>query len=127
VELSHLLVESAVVRGKGLGAYAKAAIADGNPNPIKRSFVGGVAGHAVVPGRPLDCFGVGYFFYDFSDELQDAVAPVGSFKDEQGIEADGVYVPVPWLRLSANLQRVNPANGANPAVWLGGVRARLEF
>jgi len=127
VELSHLLVESAVVRGKGLGAYAKAAIADGNPNPIKRSFVGGVAGHAVVPGRPLDCLGVGYFFYDFSDELQDAVAPVGSFKDEQGIEADGVYVPVPWLRLSANLQRVNPANGANPAVWLGGVRARLEF
>jgi porin len=125
--LSHLLVESAVVRGKGLGAYAKAAIADGNPNPIKRSFVGGIAGHAVVPGRPLDYFGVGYFYYDFSDELQDAAVPVGSFKDEQGIEAYYTFVPAPWLRLSANLQRVDPANGAKPAVWLGGVRARVEF
>ncbi|MBN8509515.1 MAG: carbohydrate porin [Burkholderiales bacterium] len=127
VELSHLLVESAVVRGKGLGVYAKAAVADGNPNPIKRSFVGGLAGHAIVPGRPLDTFGVGYFFYDFSDELQDAVAPVGSFKDEQGIEAFYAFVPAPWLRLSAHLQWVNPANGANPSVWLGGVRMRVAF
>jgi len=62
VELSHLLVESAGVPGKGLGLYAKAAIADGNRNPFRRSFVGGLAGHAIVPGRPLDWFGVGYFF-----------------------------------------------------------------
>ncbi|HYN58680.1 MAG TPA: carbohydrate porin [Rubrivivax sp.] len=95
VELSHLLVESAQVPGKGLGLYAKAAVADGNPNPFRRSFVGGIAGHAVVPGRPLDYFGVGYFFYDLSNELQDAVAPVGSLKDEQGIEAYYAFVPAP--------------------------------
>jgi porin len=127
VELSHLLVESAGVPGKGLGLYARAAIADGNPNPVKRSLVGGVAGHAIVPGRPLDYFGVGYFFYDFSDELQDAVAPVGRFNDEQGIEGYYTFVPAPWLRLTANLQWVNPANGANPSVWVGGVRMRVEF
>jgi porin len=122
-----VLVESASVPGKGLGLYAKAAIADGNPNPFKRSLVGGIAGHAIVPGRPLDYFGVGYFYYDLSDELQDAVAPVGSLKDEQGIEAYYTFVPAPWLRLSANLQWVNPANGANPPMWLGGVRMRVEF
>jgi porin len=72
-------------------------------------------------------FGVGYFFYDLSDELQDAVAPIGSLKDEQGIEAYYTLVPVPWLRLTANLQWVNPANGANPTLWLGGVRARVAF
>jgi porin len=122
-----LLVESARVPGKGLGLYAKAAIADGNPNPVQRSFVGGVAGHAIVPGRPLDYFGVGYFYYDFSDKLQDAVAPVGSFRDEQGIEAYYAFVPTPWLRLTASLQWVNPANGANPSVWLGGLRVRVAF
>jgi porin len=127
VELSHLIVESARTPGKGLGLYAKAAIADGNPNPFKRSLVGGIAGHAIVPGRPLDYFGVGYFFYDLSDQLQDAVAPVGSLKDEQGIEAYYTFVPTPWLLLTANLQWVNPANGANPSVWLGGVRARVAF
>jgi porin len=127
VELSHLLVESARVPGKGLGVYAKAAIADGNPNPITRSFVGGVAGHAIVPGRPLDHFGVGYFFYDFSDELQDAVAPVGRFNDDQGIEVYCSFVPAPWLRLTANLQWVNPATAANKSVWLRGLRARVAF
>jgi len=127
VELSHVLVESASVPGKGLGLYAKAAIADGNPNPFRRSFVGGVAGHAIVPRRPLDYFGVGCFYYDLSNELQDAVAPVGSLKDEQGIEAYYTLVPTPWLQLSANLQWVNPANGASEQMWLGGLRARLAF
>ena len=127
VELSHMLVASADVPGKGLGLYGKAAIADGNPNPFKRSFVGGVAGRAIVPGRPLDYFGVGYFFYDVSDQLQDAVAPVGSLEDEQGVEAYYTFVPAPWLRLTANVQWVNSANGANPSVWLGGLRARVAF
>jgi porin len=120
-------VESASVPGKGLGLYAKAAIADGNPNPFKRSLVGGIAGHAIVTGRPLDYFGVGYFYCDLSNELQDAAAPVGSLKDEQGIEAYYTFVPAPWLRLTASLQWVDPANGANPSVWLGGVRARVAF
>jgi len=127
VDISHFLVESARVPGKGLGLYVKAAIADGNPNPVKGSFVGGVAGHAIVPGQPLDYFGVGYFFFNFSDELQNAVAPVGRFDDEQGIEAYYAFVPTPWLRLTANLQWVNPANGANPSVWLGGLRVRVAF
>jgi hypothetical protein len=31
------------------------------------------------------------------------------------------------LRLSANLQWVNPAYGANPSVWVGGVRVRVAL
>ncbi len=127
VELSNLLVESTQAAGKGLGLYAKAAIADGNPNPIRSSLVGGFAGHAMVPGRPLDYFGVGYFFYNFSNDLQDAVARVGSFKDEQGVEAFYVLAVTPWLRLTADLQWVNPATGTYKSMWLGGVRAKVAF
>lgn len=127
VELSHLLRESSVTPGKGLGLYAKAAVADGNPNPIKGSIVGGVAGHAIVPGRPLDYFGVGYFYYNFSDELQTAVAPIGRFDDEDGVEGYYTFVPAPWLQLTADLQWVNPADGAKPSVWVGGVRMRVLF
>ena len=127
LELSHLLVESTQMAGKGLGLYAKAAIADGNPNPIRASLVGGLAGHAMVPGRPLDYFGVGYFFYNFSNELQDAVANVGSFKDEQGVEAFYVLAVTPWLRLTADVQWVNPATGAYKSMWLGGLRAKVAF
>ncbi len=38
-------------------------------------------------GRALDHFGVGNFHYDLGDQPQDAVAPVGSLKDAQGVEA----------------------------------------
>ena len=80
-----------------------------------------------MPGRPLACFGIGYFFYEFSDELQDGVAAAGSFKDEQGIEAHCNLVPAPWLRSSAHLQWVNPANGAVPSLGLDGLRLRVAF
>ena len=59
--------------------------------------------------------------------LEETASGVGSFKDEQGIEAYDTFVPTPWLRLTANLQWVNPASGANPSVWLGGVRMRVAF
>ena len=53
---------------------------------IQSSFVGGFAGHGVVPARPDDVFGIGYYFYNLSDDLQDATAPVFPFDDESGIE-----------------------------------------
>lgn len=43
------------------------------------------------------------------------------------VNSNSTFVPAPWLRLTANLQWVNPANGANPSEWLGGVRVRVAF
>ena len=113
--------------GKGLGLYAKAAIADGNPNPIRASFVEGVAGHAIVPGRPLDYFGAGFFHYNFSSALKDAIAPIGSFRDEQGVEAYYCLAATPWLRLTADLQWIDPATGSSQSIWVGGLRVRVAF
>jgi len=59
--------------------------------------------------------------------MMDGARRVGRFNNEQGIEGYYAFVPVTWLRLTANLQWVNPANGANPSVWVGGVRMRVEF
>ena len=83
---SHLLYELLDDPGKGIGVSAKAAIADGNQNPIQSSFVGGFAGHGLVPARPDHVFDIGYYFYNLSDDLQDATAPVFSFDDKSGIE-----------------------------------------
>jgi porin len=127
IEGSHLLREGSQKPGSGLGLYGKAAIADGNPNPIRASFAGGVAGTGIVPGRPLDSFGVGYFYYNFSNQLQDAVSPIGSFNDEQGLEAYYSFAATPWALLSVDLQWIKPATGANPSAWVGGLRARFQL
>lgn len=124
---SHLLVESSSQPGKGFGVYGKAALADGNPNPIQSSLVGGFAGHGVIPGRPRDSFGVGYFFYNFSDDLEDGVSSVADFGDEQGLEVFYNLAVTPWFRLTADVQLVEPARGANDTAVYGGLRASIAF
>lgn len=124
---SHLLYELSDQPGKGFGIYGKAAIADGNPNPIQSSFVGGFAGNGIVPGRPLDHFGVGYYFYDWSNDLQSATAGAFPIHDEHGVELFYNLAVTPWFRISADLQWVHPAKGIFDDAWLGGLRANILF
>ncbi len=124
---SHLLYERADAPGKGFGIYGKAAIADGNPNPIQSSFVGGFAGHGVIPTRPDDSFGIGYYFYNFSDDLQAAVGPVLPFDDEHGLEIYYNLALTPWFHLTADVQWIDPANGNIEDAWVGGLRANVTF
>ena len=127
VKISHLLIESSSHPGQGLGIYGRAAIADGNPNPIETSFTGGFAGHRLVAGRPDDVFGIGYYYYDFSGDLKSAVQPLLNFDHEQGIEIFYNLAVTPWFRLAADLQWVRPANGDKDDAWVGGLRANIRF
>jgi porin len=127
VQAGHLIVPSAVQKGRGLGVYAKAAIADGNPNIIRRSVAGGMAAHGVIAARPWDSFGAGYFYYGFSDALQSSVAPLVAFGDEQGLEVFYNAAATRWLRFGANLQVVAPAGTDRDTLVVGGVRANIVF
>ena len=68
-----------------------------------------------------------YFFYDFSDDLQDAVSPLIEFDDEQGFEAFYNVAVTPWFHIAADLQVINPARGANDTAVVGGLRANIRF
>jgi len=127
LSLSHLLLESRQQSGKGLGVYVKAALADGNPNPIQASVVAGLAGHGIIPGRPRDSFGLGWFYYDFSDDLQDALAPALTFQDEQGLEFFYSCALTPWLALGADLQWIDPARGDQDTAVYAGLRTTITF
>lgn len=124
---SHLFWESPDHRGKGLGVYFRAAIADGNPNPIQSSVVGGIAAHGVVPKRPDDVFGIGYYHYNFSEELRIGVAPLITLEPETGIEVFYNFAVTPWFHLSAGGQWIDPVNESLPTSWLGGIRASIDF
>lgn len=127
VQLNHLLVESPVTKGQGLGIYARAAIADGNPNVFEQSAIGGIAGHAIIPGRPRDSFGIGGFYYKFSNVLQDTVAPLATFKDERGVEAWYSLAVAPWFKLTADAQFISPARGKQPNALILAVRGNVAF
>lgn len=127
LQLSHLLLESRQVEGKGLGLYALTAVADGNPNAIKSSFAGGLAGHGMVPGRPDDSFGLGYFYYHFSTDLQSTLEPVLEFGNEQGVEIFYNVALTRWLTLGGDLQWLDPALENKNSALVGGLRLRIVY
>lgn len=127
LQASHLLVESPSAEGLGLGIYLRAAIADGNPNVLEQSAIAGIAGHAMVAGRPRDSFGVGAFYYKFSNVLQDTVSPTATFKDERGIEAWYSLAVAPWLKLTGDAQLISPARGKQPTSLILAIRGNVAF
>jgi porin len=113
--------------GVGWRVFLRAGGSDGNPNPYASWVTGGVSARGIVPGRPLDTFGAGYFFYHFSNELRSTIAPLGNFDDEQGMEIYYNYAVTPWFHLTGDMQYVNPATGANDHALICGLRARVVF
>ena len=124
LQFTHALTGSA---GRPLGFYLKAAIADGNPNPIQASFVGGLSGKGLLPGRPDDAWGLGAFHYNFSDDLQNAVSPLIAFDDEFGVELFYRCQVTPWWHLTADLQWIDPARGDFADALVLGLRSHISF
>ena len=104
----------------------KGAVSDGNPNYVQRSIIVGVGGTGLFNGRERDSFGLGYFYYNLSDALQESLAPTfGKLGDEQGVSAYYSYAVTPWLYLSGDLQYVSPPR--SPNAFIAGIRANIRF
>jgi porin len=127
VQASHLLRESPVRPGEGLGLYARAGIADGNPNVLEQSAIIGIAAHGMIASRPRDSFAIGAFYYKFSNVLQDTLSPLATFRDERGVEAWYSLAVTPWLRLTGDAQIIDPARGRQPTSLILAVRGNVAF
>lgn len=127
IQFSHLLKQSTVDPKKGFGLYAKAAIADGNPNVIQSSFIAGISGHAIIAGRERDSFGIGGFYYNFSNVLQDTTAPLVNFNDEAGLEAWYNFSLSRNFTLGADIQLIDPASGDQDTALFLGMRLGASF
>jgi porin len=127
LQFDHFIHENAAAPGQGWGFFVKMGASDGNPNPYQAFITGGIGGQGLFATRPKDSFGLGYFYYNISDDLQDTLDPLVDFDDEQGIEAFYDFAVTPWLRVAADLQYVDPATAANDNAFVGGLRARVRF
>lgn len=112
----------------GWGLFAEAAISDGNPNPIQWHFFGGLAGNSPIPGREIDRWGIGYFYYGLSDDLIDGLGVFGlPIADEQGVEAFYNYFITPWLRLTSDIQWIDTGRDDREDAVLTAVRLQTRF
>jgi porin len=96
--------------GRGVGIFGRFGASDGNPNPMRCFYSIGIGGKGVLPGRPLDQFGVGYYYIDVSNPKFTGPLGTRSFlRDEYGFEGYYNFAVTPWMKVTPDIQFVRPA------------------
>jgi len=103
------LWQSQTEPSRSWGLFGQTAMSDGNPNSLKWSALGGIGGTSPLPGRLNDRFGVGVFYYAYSDILKQHLTPLITLGDEYGAEAFYNVAVTKWFRLTADVQVIAPA------------------
>jgi porin len=127
-QFSHLLHVDPANPRKGWGVHLKGAVSDGNPNYVQNSIIAGIGGTGLFRGRELDGFGLGYFYYDLSNELQQALnAGEETFGDEQGAEVYYSFAVTPWFFVAGDLEYIAPPRDSVENALIAGLRANIKF
>lgn len=109
------------------GVFGSAGISDGNPNPVRWSTAIGVGGSSPFRSRPLDRFGVGYFYIGASEELKEFAPRLFPLRDEHGVELFYNVGITPWFHLTPDLQIITPIRDRVDTSVNFGLRARVDF
>ena len=95
---------------RGLGLFGRLGVSDGDPNFMKFFGSFGVGGKGVFDSRPLDEFGVGYYFINIANPtIQGPLQTRDFLRDEYGFEFYYNFAITPWLKLTPDLQIVRGA------------------
>jgi porin len=128
--------------GKGIGVFGRFGISDGNPNPVNYFVSLGVGGKGMLPRRPHDQFGIGWYYIAVDNPKFANFRTTRHFlRDEYGFEAYYSFAVTPWALLTPDIQVVRPAqkntvdlSGPIPTVGESvdtatvlGLRLRLVF
>ena len=110
---------------RGWGVFLIAGLADEDTNLVQWSLAGGIGGRGILPGRPNDQFGIGYYYMDLTSS---PVADLIGLEDsEQGIEIYYEAEVFPWFHITPDLQVIDPGFSANDTAVIFGLRGNVSF
>jgi porin len=109
------------------GVFGQFGISDGNPNPIRYVANSGIAGRSMIASRPIDTFGVGFFYLGLSSEYKALAAPVLPQQDEYGVELFYNLAVTQWCRVTADLQVARPSTQGFDTAIIPGMRMAIAF
>ena len=108
---------------KGLGLFGRFGYADEDASPIEWFVSIGLGAKGIVPGRPDDSFGVGYFTVGPSDNFP-------AFIDISHSEGFEIYYDIavtPWWHFTPDLQVIESAIDRIDTAVILGFRTKMEF
>jgi porin len=112
---------------RGWGAFGMFGVTDGNPNFVDVFAHAGFAGNVPLKGRARDTFGLGYYYSNLSDDLQNTLEPFIRIRKEQGFEIFYSFAPTGWSKLTADLQIVDPFLLGSETRMFFSVRWKIEI
>ena len=132
------IVQSEKGNSPAWGIFANARLSNQNPNPINWAVLAGIGGNNLVEGRESDKWGIGYFYYRFSQSFLDRIEVFKNAKvDDQiayfnlrpegGIEAFYNYALTPWWRLTYDIQFIEPWKSTVPLTTYMATRLQTKF
>jgi len=117
------------------GLFTNIGAADNGPSPVRWSAGVGLGGSSPLASRPLDTFGIGYSFIDYSSPVKNLAPRLVPVANDQAIELFYNIAIAPWCRLTPDLQVLIPAKertlppnarSVDTAVVFG-IRAKVDF
>jgi porin len=114
---------------RGVGLFGRLGVADGNPNLMKFFASFGVGGKGLFDSRPLDQFGLGYYFINIDNpKLQLPFQTREFLRDEHGFEGYYNLAITPWLQLTPDIQVVKGAQKDQFTIGRGplGILPRID-
>ena len=113
---------------KGWGVFARAGAADRESHLVEYFLSAGIGGNSMIPGRQNDTFGIGWFRSYTSSEIGPILTFLfGDIGDSDGLEAYYNIAVTPWLRITPDLQILNPGLKAIDTTVVTGVRGQVIF
>ena len=113
---------------RGWGLFGRAAITDGNPNPVKYFLSAGIGGDSPIRCHSGDTFGIGWYFVGASDEFGPVPTALFGPRDGTGVEMFYNVQVTPWLNITPDVQYIHPGAGAiADDAFIGGLRVSVKL
>jgi len=96
-----------IIQPEGIGVFARFHYAPEDRNLFSYFASVGISGRGVIPTRPLDRYGVGFYGLFASDELKNTLLLKDAIGTEWGMEVFYNLAITPWLQFSPSVQYVD--------------------
>lgn len=124
-------------QNRSWGLFTNIGLADDGPSPIRWSANVGIGGSSPVRSRPLDTFGIGYAFVNYSTPIQQMAPVLLPIGNDHIVELFYNIAVTSWFHLTPDLQFLVPARQQTLPLPPGpeaidtaivfGMRAKIEF
>jgi len=96
-----------ILQPEGIGAFLRFHYAPEDRNLFNIFVSGGITGRGVIPTRPLDRYGVGFYALVQSDDFKNHPILSNLLEDEWGMEVFYNLAITPWLQFSPSVQYID--------------------